>query len=86
MHVTYLRVCADFQRWRLLCLAFGFFTLLLAPVVSSWVPFYYSSSMAIGVFLVILIILFQVFDSFLFLFFNILLFPFMSVTLVAHGE
>lgn len=49
----------DFQRWRLLCLAFGFFTLLLAPVVSSWVPFYYSSSMAIGVFLVILIILFQ---------------------------
>ncbi|CAL5419535.1 unnamed protein product [Camellia sinensis] len=48
-----------FQRWRLLCLAFGFALLLLAPVVSSWVPFYYSSSMAIGVLLVIIILLFQ---------------------------
>ncbi|KAA0041793.1 putative transmembrane protein [Cucumis melo var. makuwa] len=49
----------DFQEWRLLCLALGFMLLLLAPVVSSWVPFYYSSSMAIGIFLVVLIILFQ---------------------------
>ncbi|XP_044471129.1 uncharacterized protein LOC123200081 [Mangifera indica] len=49
----------DFQRWRLLCLAVGFVLLLLAPVVSHWVPFYYSSSMAIGVFLVIIILLFQ---------------------------
>ncbi|XP_038883951.1 uncharacterized protein LOC120074777 [Benincasa hispida] len=49
----------DFQRWRLLCLALGFMLLLLAPVVSSWVPFYYSSSMALGIFLVVLIILFQ---------------------------
>ncbi|CAL5356850.1 unnamed protein product [Camellia sinensis] len=47
-------------RWRLFCLAFGFVLLLLAPVVSSWVPFYYSSSMAVGVFLVIIILLFQV--------------------------
>ncbi|KAI7991532.1 hypothetical protein LOK49_LG12G02176 [Camellia lanceoleosa] len=49
----------EFQRWRLFCLAFGFVLLLLAPVVSSWVPFYYSSSMAVGVFLVIIILLFQ---------------------------
>ncbi|RXH81645.1 hypothetical protein DVH24_035066 [Malus domestica] len=49
----------DFQRWRLLCLALGFTLLLLAPIVSNWVPFYYSSSMVIGVFLVIIIILFQ---------------------------
>lgn len=49
----------DFQRWRLFCLALGFFLLLLAPVVSSWVPFYYSSSMAIGILLVIIILLFQ---------------------------
>ncbi|KAI7991538.1 hypothetical protein LOK49_LG12G02170 [Camellia lanceoleosa] len=49
----------EFQRWRLFCLAFGFVLLLLAPVVSSWVPFYYSSSMAAGVFLVIIILLFQ---------------------------
>ncbi|XP_058204236.1 uncharacterized protein LOC131318459 [Rhododendron vialii] len=49
----------EFQRWRLLCLALGFILLLLAPVVSGWVPFYYSSSMAIGVLLVIIIILFQ---------------------------
>ncbi|VVA31366.1 PREDICTED: nuclear envelope integral membrane [Prunus dulcis] len=49
----------DSQKWRLVCLALGFFLLLLAPIVSSWVPFYYSSSMAIGVFLVIIILLFQ---------------------------
>ncbi|CAI0552824.1 unnamed protein product [Linum tenue] len=48
------------QRWRLLCLAVGFILLLLAPIVSSWVPFYYSTSMAIGIFLVIIILLFQV--------------------------
>nr|XP_028946111.1 uncharacterized protein LOC103423163 isoform X3 [Malus domestica] len=49
----------DFQRWRLVCLALGFTLLLLAPIVSNWVPFYYTSSMVIGVFLVIIIILFQ---------------------------
>ncbi|XWS57901.1 hypothetical protein CRYUN_Cryun09bG0212800 [Craigia yunnanensis] len=49
----------DFQQWRLLFLALGFVLLLLAPSVSNWVPFYYSSSMAIGVFLVIIILLFQ---------------------------
>ncbi|XP_042482131.1 uncharacterized protein LOC122062576 [Macadamia integrifolia] len=49
----------EFHQWRLVFLAFGFTLLLLAPVVSNWVPFYYSSSMAIGVFLVILILLFQ---------------------------
>ncbi|THG16556.1 hypothetical protein TEA_028771 [Camellia sinensis var. sinensis] len=49
----------EFQRWRLFCLAFGFVLLLLAPVVSSWVPFYYSSSMAAGVFLAIIILRFQ---------------------------
>ncbi|KZV40876.1 hypothetical protein F511_22815 [Dorcoceras hygrometricum] len=49
----------EFHRWRLLSLAIGFILLLLAPIVSSWVPFYYSSSMAIGVCLVVIIILFQ---------------------------
>ncbi|KAE8721372.1 anaphase-promoting complex subunit 6-like isoform X1 [Hibiscus syriacus] len=49
----------DFQRWRLMFLALGFVLLLLAPFISKWVPFYYSSSMAIGVFLVIIILLFQ---------------------------
>ncbi|XVF30737.1 hypothetical protein REPUB_Repub16aG0084300 [Reevesia pubescens] len=49
----------DFQQWRLVFLALGFVFLLLAPFVSNWVPFYYSSSMAIGVFLVIIILLFQ---------------------------
>lgn len=49
----------EFHRWRLICLAIGFILLLLAPIVSSWVPFYYSSSMAIGVCLVVIIILFQ---------------------------
>lgn len=49
----------DFHRWRFVSLAIGLVLLLLAPIVSSWVPFYYSSSMAIGVFLVIIILLFQ---------------------------
>nr|KYP63878.1 hypothetical protein KK1_018465 [Cajanus cajan] len=49
----------EFQQWRLICLAVGLILLLLAPIVSSWVPFYYSTSMAIGIFLVIIIILFQ---------------------------
>ncbi|KAL7225650.1 hypothetical protein ACSBR1_020917 [Camellia fascicularis] len=58
---SYVMVTVDkeFQRWRLFCLAFGFVLLLFAPVVSSWVPFYYSNSMAVGVFLVIIILLFQ---------------------------
>ncbi|XP_024625611.1 uncharacterized protein [Medicago truncatula] len=49
----------DFQQWRLISLVVGLILLLLAPIVSSWVPFYYSSSMAIGIFLVVIIILFQ---------------------------
>ncbi|XP_027349291.1 uncharacterized protein LOC113860926 isoform X1 [Abrus precatorius] len=49
----------DFQKWRLICLALGSLLLLVAPIISSWVPFYYSSSMAIGIFLVIIILLFQ---------------------------
>ncbi|OIT39772.1 PREDICTED: uncharacterized protein LOC109237651 [Nicotiana attenuata] len=49
----------DLQRWRLVFLAFGMVLLLMAPIVSSWVPFYYSSSMAIGVCLVIIVLLFQ---------------------------
>ncbi|MCD9638178.1 hypothetical protein HAX54_021998 [Datura stramonium] len=49
----------DIQRWRLLFLAFGIMLLFMAPIVSSWVPFYYSSSMAIGVCLVIIVLLFQ---------------------------
>ncbi|KAJ6757593.1 TRANSMEMBRANE PROTEIN (DUF2215) [Salix koriyanagi] len=54
-----IAVDEDLQQWRLICLAVGFVLLLLAPIVSSWVPFYYSTSMAIGVFLVIIILLFQ---------------------------
>ncbi|XP_075491904.1 uncharacterized protein LOC142530039 isoform X1 [Primulina tabacum] len=49
----------EFHRWRLLSLAIGFILLLSAPIISSWVPFYYSSSMAIGICLVVIIILFQ---------------------------
>ncbi|KAI4381602.1 hypothetical protein MLD38_007662 [Melastoma candidum] len=47
------------QEWRLLCLGVGFILLLLLPIVSGWVPFYYSSSIAIGIFLAIIILLFQ---------------------------
>ncbi|KAJ6824200.1 uncharacterized protein M6B38_102690 [Iris pallida] len=49
----------EFHRWRLFSLGFGIFLWFLAPIVSHWVPFYYSSSMALGVILVVLLILFQ---------------------------
>ncbi|KAI3994126.1 hypothetical protein MKX01_012383, partial [Papaver californicum] len=49
----------EVHRWRLFCLAFGFVLLMLAPFLSEWVPFYCSSSMAVGVLLVVLILLFQ---------------------------
>ncbi|KAL1352366.1 hypothetical protein HN51_016352 [Arachis hypogaea] len=49
----------DFQQWRLIFLVLGLALLWLAPIISSWVPFYYSTSMAIGIFLVVIIILFQ---------------------------
>ncbi|CAI9099218.1 OLC1v1036003C1 [Oldenlandia corymbosa var. corymbosa] len=49
----------DFQQWRLGLLALGVILFFLAPVISSWVPFYYSSSMAIGICVVVLILLFQ---------------------------
>ncbi|KAK9110191.1 hypothetical protein Sjap_018251 [Stephania japonica] len=48
-----------FHQWRLVVLILGFGLLLLAPILSDSIPFYYSSSMAIGVLLVVLIILFQ---------------------------
>ncbi|KAL3565127.1 hypothetical protein D5086_033173 [Populus alba] len=54
-----IAVDEDIQQWRLMCLAAGFVFLLLASIVSSWVPFYYSTSMAIGFFLVIIFLLFQ---------------------------
>lgn len=55
-----ISVTEDFQQWRILCLVAGLVVILAAPVVSSWLPFYYTSSMAVGVFLVVLIIIFQV--------------------------
>ncbi|GJV39445.1 transmembrane protein 194 [Tanacetum coccineum] len=47
------------QRWRYILLVVGVVSLFLAPFVSEWVPFYYTSSMAIGVLAVVLILLFQ---------------------------
>ncbi|KAK9116536.1 hypothetical protein Sjap_015483 [Stephania japonica] len=49
-----------FHQWCLIVLILGFGLLLLAPILSTSIPFYYSSSMAIGVLLLVLIILFQV--------------------------
>lgn len=57
-HVT-ITAEEEFQNWRLICLVIGFTLLLVAPIVSSYVPFYYGSSMVIGVLLVIIILLFQ---------------------------
>ncbi|XP_071720950.1 uncharacterized protein [Rutidosis leptorrhynchoides] len=47
------------QEWRYVLLAVGIVLLILAPIVSTWVPFYYTSSMAIGVLAVVLILLYQ---------------------------
>ncbi|KAJ9540470.1 hypothetical protein OSB04_026976 [Centaurea solstitialis] len=47
------------QGWRYILLAVGFVLLFLAPVVSEWVPFYYTSSMAIGILAVVLILFYQ---------------------------
>ncbi|KAF2609092.1 hypothetical protein F2Q68_00045736 [Brassica cretica] len=55
-----ISITEDFQQWRILCLVVGLVVIFAAPFVSSWLPFYYTSSMAVGVFLVVLIIIFQV--------------------------
>nr|GEZ78838.1 transmembrane protein 194 [Tanacetum cinerariifolium] len=47
------------QGWRYVLHAVGTTLLFLAPIVSEWVPFYYTSSMAIGIFAVVLILLYQ---------------------------
>ncbi|PRQ19696.1 putative NEMP family protein [Rosa chinensis] len=47
------------QQWRLWFLAVGFILLLLALSISSWVHFYYSTSMVIVVFMVIIFLLIQ---------------------------
>eukprot|EP01018_Ginkgo_biloba_P009723 Gb_34412 [translate_table: standard] len=49
----------EFRPWRLVFLGSGLVMLFLAPIVSEWVPFYYSSAMALGIILVILMLLFQ---------------------------
>ncbi|CAN6291889.1 unnamed protein product [Urochloa humidicola] len=54
-----LSIQEEFQKWRLACLIIGFVLLFLSPIVSNWAPFYYSSSMALGILLVVLIVLFQ---------------------------
>ncbi|KAF3668522.1 hypothetical protein FXO37_09514 [Capsicum annuum] len=53
------RMIHDLQRWHLLFLAFGIMLLVMAPIVSSWVLFYYNSLMAIRVCFVIIVLLFQ---------------------------
>ncbi|KAF9609558.1 hypothetical protein IFM89_016994 [Coptis chinensis] len=54
-----MRFADLFQKWRLYCLVFGILSMLFAPILSDWVPFYYTSSMAVGVLLVVLFLLFQ---------------------------
>ncbi|XP_020258237.1 uncharacterized protein LOC109834613, partial [Asparagus officinalis] len=49
----------EFQQWRLICLGFGVLLLLLAPIFSTWVPFYVGSSMAVGILAVVLLLVFQ---------------------------
>ncbi|KAK3172189.1 hypothetical protein Dsin_033201 [Dipteronia sinensis] len=47
------------QRWRLFFLASGFVLFVLAPILSKWVHFYYTSSVLMGVLFVIIFLIFQ---------------------------
>jgi hypothetical protein len=58
--IIHHQLFAEFRPYRLVFLGLGLVMLMLAPVVSKSVPFYYGSAMAFGIILVILIILFQV--------------------------
>ncbi|XP_024372650.1 uncharacterized protein [Physcomitrium patens] len=49
----------EVQGFRIAFLVLGILLLLLAPSVSDWLPFYYSSAMTLGVFLVIIVLLYQ---------------------------
>ncbi|KAH9562835.1 hypothetical protein CY35_05G093300 [Sphagnum magellanicum] len=54
-----ISVLEEQRAYRLVFLALGLTLLLVAPVVSSWVPFYYSSAMTLGVLFVVLVLLYQ---------------------------
>ncbi|CAK9227519.1 unnamed protein product [Sphagnum troendelagicum] len=54
-----ISVLEEQRAYRLVFLALGMTLLLVAPVVSSWVPFYYSSAMTLGVLFVVLVLLYQ---------------------------
>ncbi|EFJ10546.1 hypothetical protein SELMODRAFT_23411, partial [Selaginella moellendorffii] len=49
----------EFCSYRVFLFVLGIALLISAPIVSEWVPFYYSSGMTLGIVLVVLIILFQ---------------------------
>eukprot|EP00897_Mesotaenium_endlicherianum_P003968 jgi/Mesen1/359/ME000001S02662 len=57
---AHISVEQEFQRHRVVFLAGGFGLLTIAPLVSQWVPFYYSSGMLIGTLLVLLLVLYQI--------------------------
>lgn len=59
-----LVLIAEQKTYRLVFLVLGMMLLLLAPLVCTWVPFYYSSAMTLGIILVVLILLFQVHSLF----------------------
>nr|BAJ89231.1 predicted protein [Hordeum vulgare subsp. vulgare] len=54
-----LSIQEELHKWRLACLGIRFVLLFLSPIVSKWAPFYYGSSMALGILLVVLTVIFQ---------------------------
>lgn len=56
---------SDFSAYRVVFLVLGTLLITLAPTFSESLIFYYSSAMAVGIILVVLIVLFQVIISFL---------------------
>lgn len=55
---------SDFSSYRIVFLILGTLLITLAPTFSESLIFYYSSAMAVGIVLVVLIVLFQVITSF----------------------
>ncbi|KAH7316256.1 hypothetical protein KP509_21G085500 [Ceratopteris richardii] len=49
----------EFWSFRLVFMISGVILLFVAPIVSNWVPFYYSSAMLLGVLMIFIILLFQ---------------------------
>ncbi|BFI30435.1 hypothetical protein MPTK2_3g12120 [Marchantia polymorpha subsp. ruderalis] len=52
-------VLDESSEYRLVFLGLGTILLILAPIVSGWVPFYYTTAMTLGIIMIVLVIVYQ---------------------------